>query len=236
MSQTRDRVLFVLAAVCAVLLCVNFYKIFLILPDEANQGAIYRIVYVHVPSIFTGFTGFFVALAASGMYLATGKLKYDAFAAAVTEVSLAFATIVLATGMIWGRIIWGIWWAWDARLTSVLLLWLLYVSYLMLRRFSSTGQAQTLAAVLSIFAAIDVPIVYMSIRWWRTQHPAPVFGGGPNSGMDKSMLPAFFWNLAGWAIWGIFILVFRFALERRRQLAEQEDALLAIEASLEIPQ
>ena len=76
MSQTRDRVLFVLAAVCAVLLVVDFYKIFMILPDEANQGAIYRIVYVHVPSIFTGFTGFFVALAASGMYLATGKLKW----------------------------------------------------------------------------------------------------------------------------------------------------------------
>jgi heme exporter protein C len=101
MSQTRDRILFVLAAVCAVLLVVDFYKIFMILPDEANQGAIYRIVYVHVPSIFTGFTGFFVALAASGMYLATGKLKYDAFAAAVTEVSLAFATIVRGSPPCW---------------------------------------------------------------------------------------------------------------------------------------
>ena len=98
------------------------------------------------------------------------------------------------------------------------------------------ARANTLAAVLSIFAAVDVPIVYMSIRWWRTQHPAPVFGGAPGSGMDKSMLPAFFWNLAGWAIWGIFILLFRFALERRRQIAEQEAALQAIEASLEIPQ
>jgi heme exporter protein C len=76
----------------------------------------------------------------------------------------------------------------------------------------------------------------MSIRWWRTQHPAPVFGGDPNSGMDKSMLPAFLWNLAGWAMWGIFILIFRFALERRRQIADQEAALQAIEASLEIPQ
>src|SRR5258708_18214951 len=133
-TDTRDRVLFLLAAVCAVLLSVNLYKIFMILPDEANQGAIYRIVYIHVPSIFTGFTGFFVALAASGAYLATGKLKYDAFAAAVTEVSLAFATIVLATGMIWGRIIWGIWSAWTARLTTMLVCWLIYAGYLMLRR------------------------------------------------------------------------------------------------------
>src|SRR5260370_4300371 len=102
MSQTRDRVLFVLAAVCTVLLSVNFYKIFMVLPDEANQGAIYRIVYVHVPSIFTGFTGFFVALAASGAYLATGKLKYDAFAAAAPQVSPAFAPIVLAPGLTFG--------------------------------------------------------------------------------------------------------------------------------------
>jgi heme exporter protein C len=106
----------------------------------------------------------------------------------------------------------------------------------LLRRFSSTGQTQTLAAVLSVFAAVDVPIVYMSIRWWRTQHPAPVFFGGPDAGMDPSMLPAFLWNIAGWGLWGIFILLFRFALERRRQIADQEAALQAIEASLEIPQ
>ncbi len=125
---------------------------------------------------------------------------------------------------------------WDPRLTSMLLLWLLYVSYLVLRRFSSTGQTQTLAAVLSIFAAVDVPIVYMSIRWWRTQHPAPVFGGGPDSGLDKSMMPAFTSNILAWFMWGVFILGFRYALERRRQFAEQEDALHAIEASMEIPQ
>ncbi|MGH9597290.1 MAG: cytochrome c biogenesis protein CcsA, partial [Edaphobacter sp.] len=163
-------------------------------------------------------------------------LTADAFALASAEVAVVYTSITLLSGMIWGRAAWGIWWAWDPRLTSVLLLWLLYVSYLMLRRFSSTGQSQTLAAVLSVFAAVDVPIVYMSIRWWRTQHPAPVFFGGPDAGMDKSMLPAFFWNLAGWGIWGIFVLLFRFALERRRQLAEQEHALQTIEASLEIPQ
>jgi len=172
MTETRDRILFALAAVCAVLLSYNFYKIFLVLPDEANQGAIYRIVYVHVPSIFTGFTGFFVALAASGAYLATGKLKYDAFAAAVTEVSLAFATIVLATGMIWGRIIWGVWWAWDARLTTMLVCWLIYAGYLMLRRaIDEPTQRARLSAVVSIFGCVDILIVWKSIEWWRTQHP-----------------------------------------------------------------
>jgi len=109
------------------------------------------------------------------------------------------------------------------------------VSYLMLRKLSSTGQTHTLAAVLSVFAGIDVPIVYMSIRWWRTQHPAPIFlSGDPDAKMDSSMLPAFLWNVAAWTMWGVFILVFRYVLERRRQAREQQAALEAIEASLEI--
>jgi len=87
-----------------------------------------------------------------------------------------------------------------------------------------------------VFAAIDVPIVYMSIRWWRTQHPAPVFGGGPDSGLDPSMKPAFGWNVLAWALWGVFLLAMRYALERRKQQREQDAALQAIEASLEMAQ
>jgi heme exporter protein C len=151
-------------------------------------------------------------------------------------VTVVYSSLCLLTGMLWGRAAWGIWWTWDARLTSMLLLWLLYVSYLMLRKLSSTGQTQTLAAVLSVFAAIDVPIVYMSIQWWRTQHPAPVFFGGPDSGIDPSMRPAFGWNVLGWAMWGVFLLIFRYALERRRQESEQEAALKAIEGPLEMAQ
>ena len=95
---------------------------------------------------------------------------------------------------------------------------LLYVSYLMLRKLSSTGQTHTLVPrVLSVFAGIDVPIVYMSIRWWRTQHPAPVFGGGADSGIESSSEAAFWFNVLGWAMWGIFLMVFRYALERRRR-------------------
>ena len=224
------------------ILVVGFRQAIFLTPTDAAQGDVGRIFYYHVPIAMLSLVFPYLNFAASLTYLYWRRrdplkaLTADAFALASAEVAVVYATIVLLTGMIWGRVAWGIWWTWDARLTSMLLLWLLYVSYLMLRRFSSTGQSHTLAAVLSVFAAVDVPIVYMSIRWWRTQHPAPVFGGGPNSGMDKSMLPAFFWNLAGWAIWGILILLFRFALERRRQIADQEAALLAIEASLEIPQ
>ena len=116
----------------------------------------------------------------------------DALAVASAEMTLVFLTIGLATGMLWAKPVWGIWWTWDARLTSCLILWLIYASYLLLRRFTAGGETQTLAAVLSIFAAVDVPIVYMSIRWWRTQHPSPVFFGGPDSGIDPRMKPAFF--------------------------------------------
>jgi heme exporter protein C len=160
-------------------------------------------------------------------------LTADAWAISSAEVTVVYASICLLTGSLWGRAAWGIWWTWDARLTSMLLLWLLYVSYLMLRKFSATGQTNTLAAVLSVFAAIDVPIVYMSIQWWRTQHPAPVFFGGPDSGIDPSMMPAFGWNVLAWAMWGVFLVCFRYALERRRQQCEQDAALQAIEASLE---
>jgi len=131
----------------------------------------------------------------------------------------------LATGMLWARAAWGIWWTWDARLTTYLLLWLLYVSYLLLRSFSAAGQTAVVSAVLAIFAAIDIPICYMSIRWWRTQHPAPVFGGGADSGIDPSMYPAVLWNLVGWTMWGAFVLGLRYAIERRRQRQSAADAL-----------
>ena len=136
--------------------------------------------------------------------------------------------------MLWARPIWGIWWTWDERLTTYLLLWLLYVSYVMVRRLSAGGQTNTLAAVLSVFAAVDVPITFMSIRWWRTQHPGPVLTGGK---VDHAMLPAVWWNLAGWGMSAALLLVLRYRLERRRQalmLAERERFLAQPAAALEI--
>ena len=211
-------------------------------PVDAAQGNIFRILYYHVPISMLSLVFPYINLVASLVYLYCRRrdpikaLAADAWAIASAEVTVVYASICLLTGMIWAKPVWGIWWTWDERLTSMLLLWLLYVSYLMLRKLSSTGQTHTLAAILSIFAAIDVPIVYMSIRWWRTQHPAPIFFGGPDTGLAPSMLPAFGWDLIGWAMWGAFLLALRYALERRRQQAEQDAALQAIESSLEIAQ
>jgi heme exporter protein C len=110
-------------------------------------------------------------------------------------------------------------------------LWLIYVSYLLLRRFAAGPQVQTLAAVLSIFGAMDVPIVYMSNRWWRTQHPAPVFGGDSDSGMDPAMVRVLLWNMVAWLAWGILVLVLRYHVERQQQEIAEQEAHEAITAS-----
>ena len=140
-----------------------------------------------------------------------------------------YSTVVLITGPIWARPVWGIWWTWDARLTTSLVLWLIYVSYLLVRRFSTGAQMQTLAAALAVFGALDMPINYLANRLWRTQHPAPVIGGGPDSGMAPPIATAFVWNIVAWAAWGLAILAIRVHLERRQQAihAAEEQAALA---------
>jgi heme exporter protein C len=164
-----------------VLLGWAYYQAIYVAPNDAMQGEIFRIIYYHVPSASVAFVFFAINLVGSVGYLASRRDRgeqaqvFDAWALSAAEVGVVFCTVVLTTGPIWGRRAWGIWWTWDARLTTTLVLWLIYVSYLLLRRFAAGPQVQTLAAVLGIFGALDVPIVYMSNRWWRTQHPAPVF-------------------------------------------------------------
>jgi heme exporter protein C len=217
-------------------LAYGFRQALFIAPTEATMGNVQRIFYWHVPNAIMGLIFPYVNFAASLAYLFLRRrnpfaaLAADALALAAAEVTLVFVTIGLITGMLWGRPVWGIWWTWDARLTTYLLLWLLYVAYLMVRRLSASGQTSTLGAVLSIFAAIDVPIVYFSIQWWRTQHPSPVLTG--DGELDPAMKHAFNINFLGWFLWGCFIVGLRYALERRRQIAEQEATLRSLEATL----
>jgi heme exporter protein C len=173
----REKAIYILGAAAILLLARNLYLI-AGFPPEAAQGVIFKIIFFHVPAAMTALLGAAVALIASVLFLVTRKFKYDALAVSVTEVGLAFLAANLITGSIWGRVAWGIWWTWDARLTSALVCWLLYAGYLMLRRaIEEPTQRATFAAVFSIFAFIDVPIVIFSIKWWRTQHPQPVFWG-----------------------------------------------------------
>ncbi len=211
------------------LLAYSTYQGLYVAPTEQTMGEVQRIFYYHVPSAWTAGVCFFVNFLASVVYLWKRSAASDALAAASAEVGVTFCTIVLITGPIWARPVWGIWWTWDARLTTTLVLWLIYVSYLVLRRFAAGGQTQVLAAALAIFGFVDVPIVYMSIRWFRTQHPSPVMGGGENSGLDPAMLHAFFWNLLAFTCVGIVLMVLRYRLQLLEEKVEATHAAAALQ-------
>lgn len=210
----REKVVIGLSVAAALLLAYNLYQIFLVLPDEAMQGAIYRIIFFHVPAAITGMTGYFVALVLSILYLASGNLRYDSLAASVVEVSIVFSLVNIVTGSIWARIIWGIWWTWDYRLTSALVCVLIFSGYLMLRKaIDEPTQRARLSAALAIFGCIDVVIVWKSIEWFRTQHPGPVLsirtGGGH---IDPAMEHILYMNF-----YAILMIAIALVLIRTRQ-------------------
>ena len=208
----REKIIYGLGTIAAILLARDLYSIFMQLPDEASQGMIYRIIFFHVPAAMTAMGCAAVACVTSVLFLVTKNFKYDAIAVAVTEVGLAFLAANLVTGSIWGRIIWGIWWTWDARLTSALVCWLLYAGYLMLRRAIEEPTARArIAAVFNIFAFADVPIVIFSIKWWRTQHPQPVFWGGGK--IDPDMYLTALLNLIALILLGVILTLIRLRQE-----------------------
>jgi heme exporter protein C len=227
----REKVIFGLATAAALLLAYNLYHIFLVLPDDALQGAIYRIIFFHVPAAITGMIGYFVALVLSILYLKSGNFRYDSLAASVVEVSVVFSVLNIVTGSIWARIIWGIWWTWDYRLTSALVCVLIFSGYLMLRRaIDEPTQRARLSAALAIFGCIDVVIVWKSIEWFRTQHPGPVLSirtGGGN--IDPAMEHMLYLNFVA-----ILMIATALVLVRTRQegIAREIDSLRRVANAL----
>src|SRR5579885_357288 len=169
----------ILAAVAILLVIASAYASFFIAPTERTMGVIQRIFYFHVASAWAGFTAFFLCFIGNLLYVWRRKQQYDWLGVSGAEVGLAFTTVVLITGPIWAHPVWGIWWTWDARLTSTFVLWLLYVSYLLLRTLvEEPDRRAVVSAVFNIFAGFDIPLVYFSIWFFRTQHPQPVIGAG----------------------------------------------------------
>jgi heme exporter protein C len=153
--------------------------------------------------------------------------KLDVLAVTSAEVGVVFCTIVLITGPIWARPVWGIWWAsGDIRLTSTLVMWLIYVSYLVLRRFSNSAQTQILAAALAVFGALDVPLVYLSIWFFRTQHPQPVIGGGGS--MDPRMLQTLLLSWMAFLCFAFLVCWSRFRLELMQREVEEAHAMQSL--------
>jgi len=218
----REKILYAFGIIAGLWLARNLYVILLGLPDEADQGAIYRILFFHLPGWFTSFLMFVGAGVASALYLAKRDLKYDAFAVAATEVGLAYTCIGMATGMIWARIIWGIWWTWDPRLTWALITMLIYAGYLMLRKaIDEPSERAKNTAVMSIFSFAAVIITYKAIDWWRTQHPGPVLsfrsGGGR---MDPRMESMIYENWMPLLMLAIVFLLIRLRQEQTQREIE----------------
>jgi len=211
----RDKIVITMGVIALAILVWNINTIAQ-LPEETNQGVVFKIIFFHVPMAITAMIASFVALITSVLFLITRNFKFDAIAVASTEVGLAFLAGNLITGSIWGRQIWGIWWTWDARLTSALVCWLLYAGYLMLRHaIEEPTQRATFAAVFSIFAFIDVPIVIFSIKWWRTQHPQPVFWAGGSFPPDWTT--HFLWNMLAMALVGAVMVMVRLTQEESQR-------------------
>ncbi|MGA7963490.1 MAG: cytochrome c biogenesis protein CcsA, partial [Candidatus Acidiferrales bacterium] len=198
------------------------YAALFIAPDEATMHAIQRIFYFHVASWNAMFCAFFIAFYGSVAYLVTAKRKWDALGVSGAEVGVICCTIGLITGPLWARPVWGIWWTWDAKLTSTFILWLLFISYLLLRGLVEDPEKRaSLSAIFAIFASLDIPLVYLANRLWRTQHPQPVILGGEGSGLDPTMGKVLLLCLIAIFCVMILVLVDRYRLEvLRNECAE----------------
>lgn len=203
------------AASAAMLLAL--YLIFCVVPTEAQMGIVQRIFYFHVPCAWVAFAGFFTVAGASAVYLWQGSAAADHLALASAEVGVLFCTLVLVTGPIWARPIWGVWWTWDPRLTMTVILWAIYVAYLMLRAFGGEGEAVArYAAVLGIVGVVDIPVIHYAVRLLEGIHPSVLTqkqGGG--SGLtDPSMRAALYVSSVAMLLVGAWLVALRVRTER----------------------
>jgi heme exporter protein C len=225
----------ILAIVTGLLLSFAFYKAIvppdwpLGTPTEQSMGYVQRIFYYHVSSAWTAFVLFGINFVSSIVFLINRSEKADMLALVSAEVGVVFCAVVLVTGPIWARPVWGIWWdPADLRLNSTLALWLIYISYLVLRRYSTSSRVGVIAAVWAIFGALDVPFVFFSIWFFRTQHPAPVIARGGY--LDPRMWVTVLINWAAFLCLAWLVCWTRYRLE---VLKRQVDEAQALESLLE---
>ncbi len=209
-----------------VLMLFALYTIFIYAPVEKTMGLIQKIFYIHVPTAFLSYLAFFITFIASILYLYRKDSKWDNVAHCAVETGIIFCTIVLITGSIWAKPIWNVWWTWDPRLTTTLILWFTYVAYLMLRRVVKENQRANLAAVFGIIGFINVPITFFSIRLWRTIHPVIITSKGFN--MSWPMKFSLIVTFIAFCFLFFCMLISRIRLERlNRRIDELNDIMAA---------
>jgi len=204
-----------------LMMAAAIYMVFVYVPSDRVQGVVQRIFYFHVPLAMLTFVAFGLVAVASIGFLWRGTREWDRLAHSSAEVGMLFCTLVLVTGPIWARPIWGTWWTWDARLTTTLILWLIYAAYLMLRSTSGPGdQGARYAAILGIVGALDIPIINRSVYWWRTIHPAVLITREGGSGLSDPRMQATF------AVCMLaFLLLFLWLLWVRNESVRLRDAV-----------
>lgn len=185
-------------------------------PYETTMGLIQKIFYFHVPSWMVMFSSAFVCGIASGIYLFKRRPAADRVAVAAAELVVVFGIIGLVTGPIWARKAWGVWWQWDARLTSALVLWMIFVAYVLLRRYGGPG-SDRLSSGLALFGMANVPFVYLSVNFWRTLHPTT----NVVMSLAPEMRPAFWWCAIAFLLLYLVLLTARVRLEEQRSRLEE---------------
>ncbi len=208
----------VLGAAAVLVQAGGLYLGLVVAPPDAVQGQVQRIMYLHVPSIVTAYLAFFLVFVSSILYLWRRDLRYDAVAVASAEIGVVFTGVTLATGSIWGKSTWGVWWTWDARLTLTAILFTIYVGYLMLRSFAEDPAAGArYGAVLAVLGFLDIPLNHFAVYWWRTLHqPSSILRpGGPS--VAPAMLVPLAVNFLGLVLLYGYFLLERVRLERIRQ-------------------
>jgi heme exporter protein C len=213
--------IFALWGLTTVGMLAAIYLVFINAPEERVMGAAQRIFYFHVPIAMMTFLSVFVLLAGSVGYLWTRRTSWDNLSRAATETGLVFCSLVLITGPIWAKPAWGVWWTWEARLTTTMLLWLLLVASLMVRSYAENRDlGARLAAIVGIVAAVDVPIIYKAVDWWRGQHPI-LFKPGAKEPLSPEMAQAFVACIV------VFLLFFTLLIAVRYRLASLEERTTA---------
>ncbi len=208
---------------------VTFILVFWWVPLEAIQGYPQKIFYIHVPSAWLMYAAFGVVFASSILYLWRRSSLWDIFARCAAEIGFLFNSLALVTGMLWGKPIWGTYWTWDARLTSTLILWFVYGAYLLLRATMRRGaDTARIAAVVGIVGFVDVPIIHLSVLWWRTLHPTPVvmIMDNPGGGLPASMLVTLLVALVSFSLVFTWLLAHRAWQERTAENLDLLEALL----------
>lgn len=206
-----------LALGAGVTMLIAIYMTFMYAPTDSMQGPVQRVFYLHLPMAWIAYLAFFIVFVASIVYLIKRNRRWDQLARASAEVGLLFTTLVIITGSLWGRPIWGTFWEWDARLTTTLILWFIYLGYFMIRAYvPDQERAMRYAAVVGIIGFIDVPIIHMSVRWWRTLHPEPIVTqtGGP--AMPDTMLYTMGVALLAFTLFFAFLVYQKLLIEQSR--------------------